>query len=164
MGRIDPRFRRGPGRRRFLSGGLFAVAAMTAQAAGMAPALSAEPGGRDLTPPEALDLALRGEAVLIDIRRPEEWARSGIAAPARPLDMRRDDFVPALLDLLGGDAGRPMILICASGVRSHHLARALREAGVPAVHDVPEGMMGSEAGPGWIRRGLPLRQVGAGAQ
>jgi rhodanese-related sulfurtransferase len=41
-------------------------------------------------------------------------------------------------------------------VRSSRLSRTLRDAGYSNVIDVPEGMLGSYAGPGWLERGLPL--------
>ena len=45
---------------------------------------------------EALARADAGSITLIDIRRPDEWAATGIATPAHPLDMRRDDFAARL--------------------------------------------------------------------
>ncbi len=96
--------------------------------------------------------------VLVDIRRPDEWARTGVGAGAQPLDMRREDFIAALLRLTGGPDA-PVALICARGVRSRHLAVQLAEAGFGDVRDVPEGMLGSGAGPGWLRKGLPVVEM-----
>ena len=48
-----------------------------------------------------------------------------------------------------------MALICAGGVRSARLANRLDAAGLGPILDVPEGMEGSAAGPGWIKSGLP---------
>lgn len=116
--------------------------------------------GADL-PPDALSVeeahrrAARGEILLVDIRRPDEWARTGIGAGAHPLDMRRPDFVDALRALRDG-RDVPVALICARGVRSRHLADALARAGFSEVRDVPEGMLGSGAGAGWLRKGLPV--------
>ncbi|WP_179379974.1 rhodanese-like domain-containing protein [Jannaschia marina] len=112
--------------------------------------------GAALTPPETLAAVEAGEILLIDIRRPGEWEETGIAPGARPLDMRRDDFVAALTDLAGGDTGRPIALICARGVRSDRMSARLAEAGFTSIIDVPEGMLGSSAGPGWLERGLPV--------
>jgi rhodanese-related sulfurtransferase len=109
-----------------------------------------------LTATEAFAKAATGKITLIDIRTPEEWAETGSGAGANRLDMRRDDFVSALDKLLGGDRTKPVALICARGVRSSRLSRTLRETGFTNIIDVPEGMLGSYAGPGWLERGLPV--------
>lgn len=111
----------------------------------------------DIDAGEAFRKAKAGEILLVDIRRPDEWSRSGIPAGAVPLDMRRADFIEALLHHLGGDTDRYVALICARGVRSGRLAAALANAGFARIIDVPEGMKGSGAGPGWIARGLPVQ-------
>ena len=100
--------------------------------------------------------AVAGQILLIDIRRPDEWARTGVGVGAVPLDMRRPDFTDVLQALTEGNSDRPIALICARGVRSRHLAGRLYAAGFSQIIDVPEGMMGSGAGPGWLRAGLPV--------
>jgi len=136
-------------RRQLLRGGsVLAVAAFAApsQAKGV------------LTATEAFAKAATGKIILVDIRTPEEWAETGTGAGAKRLDMRREDFVSALDKLLGGDRSKAVALICARGVRSSRMSRTLRDAGYSNVIDVPEGMLGSYAGPGWLERGLPLSQ------
>lgn len=105
---------------------------------------------------EAHARATKGEIHLIDIRRPDEWSRTGVGEGAHALDMRRPDFADALLALVNGDAKATIALICARGVRSRHLAAWLTEAGFDNVIDVPEGMLGSGAGPGWLKSDLPV--------
>lgn len=112
--------------------------------------------GGDLSVEAAHEQANAGAVLLVDIRRPDEWASTGVGAGAQPLDMRRADFVAALDQLAGGDRGRPIALICARGVRSARLANQLAQAGFTSIIDVPEGMLGSRAGPGWLRAGLPV--------
>ena len=112
--------------------------------------------GALVTPDEAYRLGITGAAKLVDIRRPDEWAHTGIGEGAHPLDMRRDDFIPALSQLVGNQRDAPVILICAGGVRSRIMAARLAGAGFTRIIDVPEGMLGSRVGVGWIRRGLPL--------
>ncbi len=97
-----------------------------------------------------------GEVVLIDIRTPQEWAATGIAKGAHPIDMRRDDFIAALQQIVGDARDAPIALICARGVRSARMTLRLAEAGFTNIIDVPEGMLGSKAGPGWIKSDLPL--------
>ena len=116
--------------------------------------------GTALTPPEAAEKAQAGEIALIDIRRPDEWAQTGIPQGGHPLDMRRDDFIAALDQLVDGDRSKPVALICAQGVRSDRMSQRLTEAGFTNIIDVPEGMLGSSAGPGWLARGLPVDQAG----
>lgn len=101
-------------------------------------------------------MAEAGEVILVDIRRPDEWQATGSPASGHRLDMRRDDFIEALLELTGGERDAPVALICARGVRSSRLTNQLVAAGFVRVIDVPEGMLGSAAGPGWIGAGLPV--------
>lgn len=109
-----------------------------------------------LSVPDAHQAALSGAVLLIDIRRPDEWQRTGVGEGAVALDMRRDDFTEALLALTGGRNDAPVALICARGVRSRGLTARLTSAGFTDIIDVPEGMLGSGAGPGWLKRGLPV--------
>ena len=110
--------------------------------------------------PISTDAALAGLAngrmIMLDIRRPDEWALTGVATGAVALDMREADFIERLDQLVAGDRAAPIALICARGVRSRRLAAKLTSAGFSAVVDVSEGMLGSAAGPGWIARGLPI--------
>ncbi|WP_299610258.1 rhodanese-like domain-containing protein [uncultured Tateyamaria sp.] len=108
-----------------------------------------------LSTPDAHVAALSGDVLLIDIRRPDEWQRTGVGEGAVPLDMRRDDFTDALLARMDGRTDTAVALICARGVRSRGLTRRLTGAGFTNIIDVPEGMLGSGAGPGWLKRGLP---------
>lgn len=148
----QPRLSRRSLLRAGISGAAFAGIGYGVFRAATAPAVS----GRLVTPIEAHDLTARGVVTLVDIRRPDEWQRSGLGQGAHPLDMRRDDFTDALAALVEGDRTQPIVLICAGGVRSKHMARNMADAGFSQIIDVPEGMLGSRAGPGWLRRGLPV--------
>lgn len=112
--------------------------------------------GAELDAPTAFRKAEAGEVLLIDIRRPDEWAATGSAQGAYRLDLRQPDFFAALDGLSGGDKDRPIALICAKGVRSARLANQLTDQGFTNTINVTEGMLGSAAGPGWLARGLPL--------
>ena len=109
-----------------------------------------------LTPPEAYDAAKAGDIILIDIRRPDEWAKTGSPEGGHRVDLRDADFADRLAALADGNKDAPIALICARGVRSARTANLLAEAGFTNIIDVPEGMLGSGAGDGWINRGLPL--------
>ncbi len=115
--------------------------------------------GEALSPVEVHKAAQAGSVLLVDIRRPDEWSRTGIGEGAVPIDMRRDDFETALLAAADGDTSRPIALICARGVRSRRMSERLKAAGFDRIIDVPEGMLGSGAGPGWLKRRLPLVNV-----
>jgi rhodanese-related sulfurtransferase len=114
------------------------------------------PGGR-LSVDEAHNQARAGDITLIDIRTPREWRATGLPEGGHPIDMRRKDFVAALSDLTGPELDQPIALICARGVRSARLSLRLTKAGYTNIIDVPEGMLGSGAGPGWLARDLPVQ-------
>ncbi|WP_171236500.1 rhodanese-like domain-containing protein [Ruegeria sp. HKCCA6837] len=115
-------------------------------------------GGGRISVEMAHEQAREGKILLVDIRTPREWRASGIAEGASPLDMRREDFVETLQQMTGGRLDTPVALICARGVRSARLSNQLIAAGFTQIIDVPEGMLGSAAGPGWVRAGLPVRK------
>ncbi len=115
--------------------------------------------GQALDPEMAYNLVQSGELVLIDIRRPDEWALTGSGVGAHRLDMRRDDFVTKLDKIIDGERSRPIALICARGIRSDHMSARLTAAGFTDIIDIPEGMLGSSAGPGWLNRGLPVEKI-----
>ncbi len=149
-------------RRRFLIG----AGALTLVGAGFAAtegrnlfyAALSENVGQQISVTQAHEMAVAGEIVLIDIRRPDEWQATGSPASGHRLDMRREDFTQALAELTGGARDARVALICARGVRSSRLTNRLTEAGFSNIIDVPEGMLGSGAGPGWIREGLPVER------
>lgn len=127
---------------------LLALASPGAHAeAGLPPVLSA---------PEVRQLQVEGRILLVDIRSPGEWRKTGVAAGALTITVHRRDFASALLVAAGGDYARPIAIICATGGRTALARRYLIAMGFSAVIDLSEGMLGSARGPGWIRRGLPV--------
>lgn len=110
-----------------------------------------------MSAPDALAAADKGEIVLVDIRTRGEWKLTGLAKPALAISMHEAGFVRNLAKALGGNRANPVALICATGGRSAHMQRILATAGFTNVIDVSEGMIGSGAGPGWLRRGLPVK-------
>jgi len=109
---------------------------------------------------QALEQSQAGDVLLIDIRTPAEWGQTGIAVTAKPLTMHQKpaDFFSKLDKLTKGDKAKPVALICATGGRSEWLSKQLEKAGYTNVIDVSEGMMGNKRGPGWLKRGLPVKQ------
>jgi rhodanese-related sulfurtransferase len=110
-----------------------------------------------MSAPDALAAAASGEIVLVDIRTRGEWKQTGLAKPALAISMHEAGFVRNLAKALGGNRANPVALICATGGRSAHMQRILATAGFTNVIDVSEGMFGSGAGPGWLKRGLPVK-------
>lgn len=116
--------------------------------------------GPVLAAPDAYAQAQAGALTLIDVRRPEEWRQTGVAPGALRINMAHPQgdagFVRQVAAELGGDKNAPIGLVCRAGNRTTHAQRMLREAGFTRVYNVKEGMAGSSAGPGWIKRGLPV--------
>ncbi len=120
-----------------------------------APACRAEP---DISATQAFDAALAGKIRLIDIRTPQEWRQTGVAPGAARVDFYRgpEALAQGILQLVGGDKDAPIVLICRTGNRTGAAQKYLRSIGFTQVHHVTEGMAGSSAGPGWLKRGLPV--------
>jgi rhodanese-related sulfurtransferase len=117
--------------------------------------------GPTLTAPEALTRTQAGELTLVDIRTPKEWRQTGVAEGALRIDMTSKTFVDDLLGAVDGNKDAPIAIICRTGNRTTYTQRALTERGFSNVYNVKEGMAGSGAGPGWLRRGLPVQRCEA---
>ncbi|MBB1127095.1 rhodanese-like domain-containing protein [Thiospirillum jenense] len=117
----------------------------------------------DLTAPEAYEAQRNQQLKLIDIRTPQEWQQTGIPAGAVRVNMAHPDgkagFINALLTAIGGNKNQPIAVICRTGSRSALVQQVLIEEGFAHVMNVPEGIIGSSAGPGWLQRKLPIEQV-----
>ncbi len=120
-------------------------------------ATSAYAQATQMTPDEAYAKAYAGEIVLVDIRTPEEWAETGLPDVALQNDLYAPDFIQNLLAIRDQNPGVPLALICRTGNRSGNATSQLYQAGLTDVIDVVEGVAGSGVGPGWFKRGLPVR-------
>jgi rhodanese-related sulfurtransferase len=110
---------------------------------------------------EAYRRTTAGELLLIDVRSPQEWQRSGIPRGSVPISMHQpggaEGFKKAILAATKGNKTRPIALICAVGGRSGWAQRFLSKEGFTNVQDVTEGMFGRGKNlPGWLSRGLPV--------
>lgn len=121
----------------------------------------------EVTPISAPDASVaqgKGDIVLVDIRQPEEWKQTGVPKGAVLIPMRHPEggagFIRDLLAATGGSHDKPVALICRTGNRSGKTAQALAGMGFTHVLDVSEGMAGSGAGPGWLKRDLPVQPCG----
>lgn len=114
----------------------------------------------NLTATEARALFEAGEVVLIDIRQPEEWRELGVPQGAVRISMAHpqggEGFLRDLMAAVDDNMDAPIVLICRTGNRTSQVVPALQRWGFTQVYHVPEGMLGSRFGPGWIRSGLPV--------
>lgn len=108
----------------------------------------------------AHERAMDDKLVLIDIRSPDEWKRTGLADVAHPITMHQSGktFFSALEALTNNDKSKPIAIICATGGRTAFLKPHLQKAGYNYVYDVSEGMMGNKKGVGWLKAGLPMKK------
>ncbi len=118
----------------------------------------------NLKPHQAWSKAERAEAVLIDIRTPDEWRQTGVPRGAKRValnDPRGEaGFVGAVMKAVRGDNRTPVALICRTGSRSAKAAAILDRAGFKTVYNVTEGVVGSGGETGWAARGLPMVACG----
>ena len=98
----------------------------------------------------------KGDIRMLDIRTPPEWAETGVAKGAWPVNLHDRSFGKRLFAAQELAQGRPVALICATGGRTGGVLGYLRQSAFAGFIDVSEGMMGSPAGPGWIKLGLPI--------
>ncbi len=148
---------------------------------------------KDITPTEADAMVRDGNAVILDVRTPQEWKAVGHPGPDRtgrgqylegrvlniPYQMLyqgasgrtmaavNPQFVAEVEQVLEKDD--PVILICRSGNRSVPAAQALHEAGFRRLYNVTTGFEGERDAAGrrtvngWKVDGLPYNDSPAGA-
>lgn len=108
-----------------------------------------------LTAKQANDRLQQGRLILIDVRTPEEWRGTGVAAGAWPMDMTDPAFGPGIVRAIGANPDHDIAVICRTGRRSAYVVEVLAKNGITGVLDVSEGMAGGRNGRGWIPSGLP---------
>ncbi len=117
----------------------------------------AQPQIDSLTVQEAYEQAKNGDLLIVDVRNPSEWMKSGLAEPAEAISMSDPNFLQRLEQLTGGDKDKKIGFICASGARSGQLALALKQYGWNNVYNILGGMFGTRSEPGWLTAGLPVK-------
>jgi len=122
----------------------------------------------DVTPQQAWDWVSSGQAVLVDVRTDAERDWVGGVPGAVPLAWKQ---WPGMAmnpgfdqGVVAASAGRKVVLLCRSGVRSVAAARRATELGVEA-YNILEGFEGDADASkhrgklgGWRFRGLPWQQ------
>ncbi|ACB74716.1 rhodanese-like domain-containing protein [Opitutus terrae] len=120
---------------------LFALTALAAHAGEVA----------NVTPAEAAQRVAAGQAVLVDVREPNEWADTGVAEPAVLLPMSDFNGEQKLWKpFLEKNAGKELILYCRSGSRSGKVAAKLAAQGQPVAN--------AGGFRDWKSAGLPVRK------
>ena len=122
-----------------------------------------------VTPPEAWRLYKEGRARLVDVRTAPEVRYVGCVPGALQAEWHGSDpkqverFLHDLRTVAQPD--ETVLLLCRSGVRSHHAARVARDAGYVNVFNVLEGFEGQRNHSqqrgfidGWRSHGLPWIQ------
>ena len=114
-----------------------------------------------VTPEEAHRLREAGEAIIVDVRSPQEWQHVGHVEGAPLIEWPRGgdgNAVQAFVDRIQSelDASRPVLFLCRSGVRSHYAASVAAKAGFGHAYNILEGFEGHPGVPsGWLSSGLP---------
>jgi rhodanese-related sulfurtransferase len=125
---------------------LWAISALISGVALLVMTLRTKTSGPRLTPAQATQLINREDAQVIDVREQPEWAKGRIAGsrhiPLGQLGQRIAD--------LEKFKERPLIVVCASGMRSASACSTLRKAGFEKVFAL-DGGIGA-----WEQAGLPL--------
>lgn len=105
---------------------------------------------------DAYNKSINGQAILIDIRTPEEWTRTGTPVSARLVTLQSERFLSTVQALQAENPDAPVALICRSGGRSTRASQILEDAGIKHIYNVKEGVEGGAGGTSWLSKGLPI--------
>jgi rhodanese-related sulfurtransferase len=108
------------------------------------------PSGRELSSTDATLKINRENAVVIDVRTPDEF-KSGHVPES--INIPRDKFKERIAEI-EKFKGRPIIVNCASGVRSSGACGDLKRLGFDNVFQLSGGMNG------WLQAGMPMAKGG----
>jgi len=107
-------------------------------------------GGNNVSVTEATLLLNREDAVVVDVRETHEWS-TGHIPDARHVAL---GLLDKHISELEKYKGRPLIVCCASGNRSHSACHRLKKAGFEKVYNLAGGMGA------WRDAGLPVSTKG----
>lgn len=103
-------------------------------------------GCRQIDSQQALRLMQQEDAVVVDVREPQEFA-AGRIPEAELIPLRQ---IAYQMDRLRGHGDRPIILSCRTGSRSEMVCRFLRDNGFDNIYNLAGGVTG------WAMAQLPL--------
>lgn len=127
---------------------LFAIA-LTSGAMLLFPALSAGGGAGGLNPTEVVQLMNREKAAVVDVCSPAEYA-SGHVTGARNVPLQE---LEAKLAGVVKNKNVPVVLVCASGMRSRRAVAIAKKLGYENAHSL-NGGMGA-----WRSANLPIEKA-----
>jgi rhodanese-related sulfurtransferase len=107
---------------------------------------------KKIAPADAAKLVADGKAVLVDVREPNEWVATGVAAPA--LLLPKSDFDGAQKEwkeFLAHVGKKEVIVYCRTGHRAGLVGAALAEKGINVAN--AGGLKD------WTDAGLPIRKI-----
>ena len=110
-----------------------------------------------VTPQDAWEEIVRGEAVVLDVREPIEWEEhieGAVQIPRGILEFQADPASPAHNPAL--DPDRRVIVVCRSGTRATLAAATLMDLGFTDVVNLAGGMNA------WKQASLPTAEAHAG--
>lgn len=110
------------------------------------PALRGRAGGGGVSPAQATQLINREDAIVIDVREPNEWAQGHIPN-ARHIPLAQ---LESRLAELEKHKERTIVVNCRSGNRSGSACGKLRKAGFTKVFNLQGGILA------WEQAGLPV--------
>lgn len=105
-------------------------------------------GGAEVNPAEATLLINRQDALVIDVREPDEFA-AGHLPEARNIPVGK---LADRVNEIEKYKDKPVILCCASGVRSGKACDELKKLGFASLHSLSGGI------DSWRQAGLPIKK------
>jgi rhodanese-related sulfurtransferase len=105
-------------------------------------------GGAEINPAEATLLINRQDALVIDVREPDEFA-AGHLPEARNIPVGK---LADRVNEIEKYKDKPVILCCASGVRSGKACGELKKLGFSSLHSLSGGIES------WRQAGLPIKK------
>ena len=105
-------------------------------------------GAKEVGPMEAVQLINRKDAIVLDIREQGEY-NGGHVAGARNIPLAAID---KRIDEISRFKGKPVVVACASGARSHSVSAVLRKQGFTDVYVLAGGINA------WQQANMPMEK------
>lgn len=120
----------------FIDNWLLMVVALTSGAMLLWPAVSGGAGVGSVNPNEAVQLINREKAVVVDVCGPDEYAAGHVAGAKNVPLGELETKLPGLVK----NKATPVVLVCASGMRSRRAVAIARKLGYENAHSLSGGL------------------------